>query len=880
MAAREFTSPPEPDVYGIDRVATPPVPDELAPKDDIQDLNYVPAPCQVACPVGTDAPSYIAYIWEGKVEEAFEAITATNPFSSVCGRVCDAPCEPACRRADSDGPLAIRNLKRYVMDKLGATYRPPAVPVTRTETVGIVGGGPAGLTAAQDLAEAGYAVDVYELTDMLGGYMTWGIPAFRCPPEVFREDIDRMLARCPGVTVHLGVGIDHGVTLEELKERHDAVLLTIGAWWAKGLSMDNEADERVVDGVEFLRRVNGGERPEMPPRVIVVGAGDVAMDACRVAKRLPGCEHVQVLYRRGPDEIPARKDELWGAIEEGIEFVYNVQPVGVRANGGLALTCRRTELGEPGADGRRVAIEVPGSEQDYEAGLVILATGQKAASEHLAELGLMAGEKVRTNWDSMRTEDPKVFAAGDAAFGPSTIVNAMYHGHRAAYYVKAFLEGAEEPLPYRTPFKTRRVPIAEDALWEVFAREHQDFHGLGENPVAFPEIESGYTDEAARREAARCYRCDAETGSSDYNVRTREDIFVMARTMPQDARKQRALFTKRLEVSQSRHFHPEVPSLDDVVFLPANLSRLVIDPYRDACRVATELGGGALQLASPFLVTGFDDAPDEVRRAVAHGVRACGLAYVGRLPIGDGVPWLQLLGDGDMPDAAASAIIAPWTNGPVGDRPLRGQAPHARAINPPLTAGARPRPARDGQLIGLSATTADLADAIPFALDAGYDLLLLEGSAPVAGPWPEIAGAPDLSVMRDAIRILRGLNREEDVELLYFGGARSGTDTAKLIGLGANAVVVGMSLALAVGGRIEGGTLAFYGDISAEDRAEKAELFLNALRAEASIMPRCTGKTDIHNLEPEDLRAISVATASAAGIPLAGFNPKLAAARS
>jgi hypothetical protein len=581
------------------------------------------------------------------------------------------------------------------------------------------------------------------------------------------------------------------------------------------------------------------------------------MDACRVAKRLPGCEHVQVLYRRGPDEIPARKDELWGAIEEGIEFVYNVQPVGVMTDGnGMRLRCVRTTLGEPGEDGRRQPVVLSDTEQDYEAGLVILATGQKAASEHLAELGLMAGEKVRTDWDSMRTEDPKVFAAGDAAFGPSTIVNAMYHGHRAAYYVKAFLESVGEPLPYRTPFKTRRVPIAEDALWEVFAREHQEFHGLGENPVAFPEIESGYTDEAARREAARCYRCDAETGSSDYNVRTREDIFVMARTMPQDARKQRALFTKRLEVSQARHFHPEVASLDDVVFLPANLSRLVIDPYRDACRVATRLGGGTLELASPFLVTGFDDAPDEVRRAIAHGVRACGLAYAGRRTIGDGLPWLQLLADDREPDRSAAAAVHPWAVG----------------------AGSLPARAYDEQLIGLSATTADLPDAIPFALDAGYDLLLLEGSAPVAGSWPELASAPDLSVMRDAVRILRSLNREEDVELLYFGGVRSGTDAAKLIGLGANAVVVGMSLALAVGGRIEGGTLAFYGDIAADDRAEKAELFLNALRAEASIMPRCTGKTDIHNLEPEDLRAISVVTAAAAGIPLAGFNPKLAAA--
>ena len=189
-------------------------------------------------------------------------------------------------------------------------------------------------------------------------------------------------------------------------------------------------------------------------------------------------------------------------------------------------------------------MNVPGSEHEYETGLVILATGQRTESDHLAERGLMAGDKVGTDWDSMRTADPTVFAAGDGAFGPSTIVTAMYHGHRAAYYVKAFLEGIESPLQYRTPFKTRRVPVAQDAQWEEFAREHQDFHGLGANPIAFPEIESTYDAESARREAARCYRCDAETGSSDYNVRTREDIFVMARTKPGDARKQRALFSR------------------------------------------------------------------------------------------------------------------------------------------------------------------------------------------------------------------------------------------------------------------------------------------------------------------------------------------------
>ena len=182
-------------VYDINRILVPDAPPEY--EDHTRDVHYVPAPCQVACPVGTDAPSYIAHIWDEDYEAAFEAITATNPFSYICGRVCDAPCEPACRRVDSDGAVQIRNLKRFVMDKLGATYRPPAAPVTRKQSVGIVGAGPAGLVAAHDLCVAGYAVHVYEMTDRLGGMMIWGIPAFRLPPGVIDEDVDRLMQRCP-----------------------------------------------------------------------------------------------------------------------------------------------------------------------------------------------------------------------------------------------------------------------------------------------------------------------------------------------------------------------------------------------------------------------------------------------------------------------------------------------------------------------------------------------------------------------------------------------------------------------------------------------------------------------------------------------------------
>ena len=183
-------------VYDINRILVPDAPPEY--EDHTRDVHYVPAPCQVACPIGTDAPSYIAHIWDEDYEGAFEAITSTNPFSSICGRVCDAPCEPACRRVDSDGAVQIRNLKRFVMDKLGATYRPPAAPVTRKQSIGIVGAGPAGLVAAHDLCVAGYAVHVYEMTDRLGGMMIWGIPAFRLPPGIIDEDVDRLMQRCPG----------------------------------------------------------------------------------------------------------------------------------------------------------------------------------------------------------------------------------------------------------------------------------------------------------------------------------------------------------------------------------------------------------------------------------------------------------------------------------------------------------------------------------------------------------------------------------------------------------------------------------------------------------------------------------------------------------
>ena len=590
--------------------------------------------------------------------------------------------------------------------------------------------------------------------------------------------------------------------------------------------------------MQFLRDVNEGARPEMPETVVVIGGGDVAMDACRVAQRLPGCKHVKVVYRRGPAEIPARRIELEGAVEEGIEFVYHTQQTALVPRGNaLAVRCVTTTLGDPDESGRRAPVNVPGTEHDIACGMVIAAVGQEGLCDDLDRRGMMEPDRVRTAWEGMRTSDPAVFAAGDGAFGGSTIVMAMNHGQRVAYYVKAYLEGREDPLPYRTPYRTRRVPVAQDLEWELLPVQHPDFLGLGADPVAFPEIETTYGWEAARKEAARCYRCDAETGSADYAVGHREDIFAMARTGPGDVAGQQAMLHKRLGERDDPFPDARPGVLDDLAFLPANLSRLVIDPYREACRIGTRVGG--LDLALPFMVAGFDDAPDEVRAAVGLGIAGADASYLGVRPLGGGARWFQLVLPGQLPPSADAAGLV-----------------HAlgHRFAPVETTGAA-----EGQVLGLSVSSPKvLEDAIPYALDAGFGMLLLDGSAGLGAPWAELRGAPDLTILRDAVAILRRLDREEEIDLVYFGGVRSGTDAAKAIALGAVAVVLGVAVGLAAGGAIAGTSeLAFAADRSAEDRTAGTANVLKATASEASMMARCTGKTNLQNVEPEDLRALT-----------------------
>ena len=342
-------------------------------------------------------------------------------------------------------------------------------------------------------------------------------------------------------------------------------------------------------------------------------------------------------------------------------------------------------------------------------------------------------------------------------------------------------------------------------------------------------------------EAARCYRCDAENGSSDYNVDNREQIFAMARIMPGQNQKRQTLLAKRLDNREDPFPEGRPATLDDLHFLPANLSRLVIDPYRESCDTTTPLGPD-ITLMTPLLATGFDSAPEAVREAVGAALSQLGLAYLGAAPLPGEAPWIT--------------------------KNLSNIHGASGVVVPPNADGTLPTPQG---WAGVVLKADQVKTSLTRAMKAGYSWVLADTSQGVRELWPEVSGQFDLRVIPRVVEVLRALRKEEQTPVLYFGGLRSGTDVAKAVALGATAGVLGVGLALAVGAQFtESGPLAFPGDLTPEEMNTQALNFLNATASEVSMMPRCTGKTRVRSLEPEDLRAVTLATARATGIPLAG----------
>ncbi len=821
-------------------------------------------PCQAACPVGTDIPSYAALIWDGNLEAAMETIAATNPFSSICGRVCAAPCEAGCKRGDNDGAVTIRQLKRFVTDRLGSDYHLPPVAVTRKESIGIVGGGPTGLTAAQNLAEAGYTVHIYEQADRLGGMMNT-IPRFRLPPELIQQDIQRILDHCPGITVHLDMGLGNEVSLEELKQRHDAVLIAIGLCKDRSLSVPGEdPDLNGIYGVDLLHQLSRGESIELNGPTVVVGGGNVAMDMARTALRC-GSRQVDLYCLESREEMPAWEHEILQAEAEGVCIHNGWGPKEICSESGRIsqiIFKRCTAVFD--SDGR-FNPTFSQETKTCDAVHLLLAIGQEAENDELTEGQLLSNGRVTSMDEQGRTADTAVFTAGDCAYGPSAIVYAMHQGHKAAYYIRAAVEGINEPEPFRPSYGMRHVPVAQEPMWETLPQETTHTTKIDKD-CRFAECELPFDADAARRQAGRCLRCDAQTGTANYARRARNLIQAMSRIQPEDETRQLAVFRTLLEPRENPYPPSRGAHLDDVVFLSAALTRLVIDPYREACSTRTKLTRTiellarsnqtpAVDLDQPFLVTGFDRAPEEIRVALAKSLAETGCGYIGVAPLNGHTsdsdvlpPWFQLITEGDVPspDAHAQIHVPRESFEPVA---LKRQHPD--------------------QLLGLSVKVPDLERAIPWALEQKLDLLVLDGTIGIQTPWAELRQNPDVTVMRDAIRLLREMNMEEEIALVNYGGMRSGTDVAKALALNCNASVFGVAMGVAMGGRIDKETMVFEGMVEPADRQNAAVNWIKGTAQEVAIIARCTGKTDVHNLEPEDMRSITLSTAEALALPLA-----------
>ena len=431
---------------------------EMALNEAARCLHCKNRPCVTGCPVNVQIPDFIAKIAEGDFEGAYQTIRETNALPAVCGRVCpqENQCESKCVRGLKGEPVAIGRLERFAADTHRQnTAGPAASPAVQSgRRVAVIGSGPAGLTCAGDLCRLGYAVTVFEAFHTAGGVLMYGIPEFRLPKSIVQEEIDAL--KSAGVDIRTNMVIGKTLSLDELfDEGFDAVFIGSGAGLPSFLGIPGEGLLGVLSANEFLTRINlmkaYREEYDTPVKharhVVVVGGGNVAMDAARCAKRL-GAESVTVIYRRGEEEMPARLEEIHHAKEEGVSFEFLTAPVeicGDEKGEVTAISCVSMELGEPDASGRRRPSPIPGSEHAIQADMVIAAIGNTPNPLiRTTTSGLEANRRgcLIVEEDSLRTTREGVYAGGDAVTGAATVILAMGAGKRAAASIDAYLSKA------------------------------------------------------------------------------------------------------------------------------------------------------------------------------------------------------------------------------------------------------------------------------------------------------------------------------------------------------------------------------------------------------------------------------------------------------
>jgi NADH-quinone oxidoreductase subunit F len=475
------------------------------------------SPCQHTCPIEMDIPSYIALIRAERFEDAYKILLQTNPFPSVCGRVCDHKCQSKCRRGNMDESIAIKFLKRFITDN-APRPKVDSVPVTRKEKIAVVGAGPAGLTAARDLALRGYKVTVFEELNKAGGMLVWGIPAYRLPRNILEGEIDDI--RALGVEIKLNTRVGKDVTFSKLEKEFDFIYLATGAHKSQKMGVTGEDIKNVFGGVEFLRDFNNNEdkwfkgEKSLGKKVAVIGGGNSAIDAARVALRLGS--DVTILYRRLKQDMPAAEEEIKAAEEEGIKIEFLVAPLKIDGTKGKvsSITCQRMKLGDFDSSGRKKPVAVEGSEFALKVDAIIAAIGQVP---DMSFIDKKTGVEIN-KWDcyevgkgyKSRTANPRYFAGGDAVTGPDTVIAAIGHGHQAADDIDAAIRKANGEPAYEKPAKEKiDVPLVIDeesveAPQMAMPEMHHDTRKM-----SFAEVELGFKREDAVKEACRCLRCDA-----------------------------------------------------------------------------------------------------------------------------------------------------------------------------------------------------------------------------------------------------------------------------------------------------------------------------------------------------------------------------------
>jgi len=482
------------------------------------------SPCQHTCPAGMDVPAYVALVRAERFEDAYKIMLRTNPFPSVCGRVCDHKCQSKCRRSTLDEAIAVKFLKRFVADNAPRPETAP-VPVTRKEKIAVIGAGPAGLTAARDLALRGYKVTVFEELPEPGGMLRWGIPAYRLPRDILASEINDNI-QALGVEIKCNTRVGKEISFEQVDREFDYVFLATGAHRSQSMRVDGENLQGVFGSVEFLRDFNTNEeawlsgKKTLGSKVAVIGGGNSAIDAARVALRL-GAD-VTILYRREKKDMPAAEEEILAAEEEGVKIQFLVAPLKIEEKDGkvCGITCERMELREFDKSGRKIPGALEGSKFTLSVDAVVSAIGQAPDMTFVQQDSGVSVSRWSTfelaSGSKSQTKNPKFFAGGDALTGPDTVIGAIAAGHQAARdmdgYIRkingepAYEEPPEEEIvvPFAIDEESIEAPQAKMPELDVLRRRRD-----------FEEVEQGYGRMQAVKEASRCLRCDAASLDSD-----------------------------------------------------------------------------------------------------------------------------------------------------------------------------------------------------------------------------------------------------------------------------------------------------------------------------------------------------------------------------